>query len=218
MREKVACIAGTPVDTDMGAELLEKNGYEAFPYPTAENPVEQMRFQVSSAESKFNTLLNILNKIKVLGIKKVLVYCNSLSSAVDFNKLSSETGLKIVTPLNVYEMDAKNYKSIAIIAANAVATKKIEEIYLKANKDIGIISIGMLPLVISIEKKISPDEIIKIHNLEKVCEWFLSNGAEALLLGCTHFPYIYEELRKVSSIPIVDPSKKMIELLMKSDQ
>lgn len=75
----------------------------------------------------------------------------------------------------------------------------------------------MLPLVLSIEKKISPDDIIKIHDLKKLCEWFSSNGAEALLLGCTHFPYIYEELKKVSVIPIIDPSKKMIELLKESN-
>lgn len=215
MREKIACMAGTPVDTGMGASLLSKNGYEVFCYPIDENPVEQMKFQISSADSKYNVILNILNKIKSNGIKKVLVYCNSLSSAVDFNKLSSEVGINIVTPLNVYEMEAKNYKSIAILAANAVATKKIEEIYIKANKDIEIISIGMLPLVLSIEKKISPDEIIKIHDLKKLCEWFSSNGAEALLLGCTHFPYIYEALERVSGISIIDPSKKMIELLMK---
>ena len=215
MEKKVACIAGTPVDTEMGATLLSENGYEPFCYPTADNPVDQMKFQVSSSESKYNALLNILNKIKVLGINKVLVYCNSLSSAVDFNKLAKETEIKIVTPLNVYEMDAKNYNSVAIIAANAVATKKIEEIYLKANKDIQIVSIGMLPLVISIEKKISPEKIIEIHDLKKMCEWFSNNGAKALILGCTHFPYIYEELKKVTDMNIVEPSRKMIELLGK---
>lgn len=212
MREKVACIAGTPVDTAMGVELLIKNAYDAFSYPSSTNPVEEMHFQVSSDSEKYKKILDILNKIKSDGIEKVLVYCNSLASAVDFTKLSKETGLKIVTPFNVYISDAANYKCLAVIAANAVATKKIEEVYLNINPNISIISIGMLPLVLSIEKKLAPEEIIKKHDLRKICDWFLNNGAQKLLLGCTHFPYICDELQKVSKIPIIDPSQKMIEL------
>ena len=213
MKEKIACIAGTPVDTEMGAELLIKNGYEVLNYPSSNNPVEEMHFQVSSMDEKYNKVLNILNRIKSNNIDKVLVYCNSLASAVDFNKLSKETGLKIVTPFDVYVKDATNYSCLGVIAANAVATKKIEEVYLKTNPNISIISIGMLSLVLSIEKKLTPDEIIKKHDLKKVCDWFSYNGAEALLLGCTHFPYLYDELINISTIPIIDPTKEMIELL-----
>lgn len=68
---------------------------------------------------------------------------------------------------------------------------------------------------ISIEKKISPEKIIEIHDLKKMCEWFSHNGAKALILGCTHFPYIYEELKKVTNMNIVEPLRKMIELLGK---
>ena len=213
MKEKVACIAGTPVDTEMGVDLLKGNGFDAFAYPSSKNPVEEMHFQVSSDDEKHKKVLDILNKIKNDGIEKVLVYCNSLASAVDFEKLSVETGLKIITPFDVYVKDALNYKCLGVIAANAVATKKIEEVYLKINHNISIISLGMLPLVISIEEKLDPGEIIKKHDLQKLCDWFLNNGAEKILLGCTHFPYIYEALKKVSKIPIIDPSKKMIELL-----
>lgn len=213
MKEKIACIAGTPVDTAMGVELLIKNNYDAFNYPSSDNPVEEMHFQISSMEEKYNKVFSILNKIKDNGIEKVLVYCNSLASAVDFNKLSKEIGLKIITPLDVYIKDANNYNCLAIIAANAVAAKKIEEVYLNINHSMLIISIGMLPLVLSIEKKLAIDEIIKKHDLSTVCNWFYNNGAESILLGCTHFPYIYDGLVKVSKIPIIDPSKKMIELL-----
>ena len=76
-----------------------------------------------------------------------------------------------------------------------------------------IISIGMLSLVWSIENKLNPHEIIEKHNLNVICDWFWHNCAEAILLGCTHFPYIYDELIKVSPIPIIDPTAIMIRLL-----
>lgn len=76
-----------------------------------------------------------------------------------------------------------------------------------------IISIGMLSLVWSIENKLNPHEIIEKHNLNVICDWLWHNGAEAILLGCTYFPYIYDELIKVSPIPIIDPTAIMIRLL-----
>ena len=32
-KEKIACIAGTPVDTKMGEDLLRKYGYEVYELP-----------------------------------------------------------------------------------------------------------------------------------------------------------------------------------------
>ena len=212
-KEKIACIAGTPIDTKMGAEKLVEKGFIAYQFPSSSNPTEEMLFQLSSMEKKKERMRNILQEIKNTDISKVLVYCNSLSAAVDFGDLSNEFDLKIITPFDVYKIEALKYNVIGIIAANAVATSKIEKVFLDTNKNISIISIGMLPLVWSVEKAVSPKEIIKKHNLKELCDWFKVNGADAILLGCTHFPYFYDEIMKVSQIPIIDPTKKMIELL-----
>ena len=213
-KEKIACLAGTPIDTKMGADKLIAQGFDVYQYPSSKNPDEEMLFQLSSIENKMAKIRVMLDEIKNNGIGKVFVYCNSLSSAIDFKLLSNETGLKIVTPFDVYEKEAMNYSRIGIIAANAVATSKIEKVLLDVNKDISIISIGALPFVWSVEKGISPKEIIAKHNLETLCSWFKENDAETLLLGCTHFPYFYGELQKVSKLPIINPSEKMVDLLL----
>lgn len=213
MKEKIACIAGTPVDTEMGVELLRENGYEAYAFPSSKTPTEETFFQMSTYEVKLKKIKSIIGDIKEQNIKKILVYCNSLSSAVNFDELSKSENIDIVTPLHVYVDDAKNYNCIGIIAANAIATSKIEQVYMEANNNIRTISVGMLPLVYSIESKMKPSEIVGKHHLKELCKWFKDNGANAILLGCTHFPYIYDELIKVSDLPIVEPSKKMLELL-----
>ena len=50
--EKIAVIAGTPIDTQMGAEFLQKKGLETEEFPVSENPVEQTKFQAMPQEIK----------------------------------------------------------------------------------------------------------------------------------------------------------------------
>ena len=38
-------------------------------------------------------------------------------------------------------------------------------------------------------------------------------GAEALVLGCTHFPYFKEALAARTALPLVDPAEEMLRLL-----
>ena len=34
---------------------------------------------------------------------------------------------------------------------------------------------------------------------------------DAIVVGCTHFPYVKEEFKKLTNIEILDPGIKMIE-------
>ena len=58
-------------------------------------------------------------------------------------------------------------------------------------------------------------DLLRSMDMKKICDWFSNNGVEAIILGYTHSHYIYEELKKVSSVPIIDPTEAMIELLEK---
>ena len=43
--------------------------------------------------------------------------------------------------------------------------------------------------------------------------WFADGGMEALVLGCTHFPYFKEALAARTGLPLVDPAEEMLRLL-----
>ena len=45
-KEKVACIAGTPVDTAMGVDLLNENGYVGFAFPSSKTPTDKRHVQM----------------------------------------------------------------------------------------------------------------------------------------------------------------------------
>ena len=113
--EPIAVLAGTPVDTRMGADLLTSAGLPALAFPISEDPRRQNLFQISSADEKYAAVLSVLNTAMQQGCRKAFVYCNSLSSSVDFTALAEETGMRIVTPLQVYRSLPSRYHRLGIV-------------------------------------------------------------------------------------------------------
>ena len=75
------------------------------------------------------------------------------------------------------------------------------------------LSAGALPVVLSIEAGLPPEELVQRHRLAELCDWFAACGMEALVLGCTHFPYFKEALARRTSLPLIDPAAEMLALL-----
>lgn len=211
--EPIAVLAGTPVDTQMGVDVLSAAGLSGAPFPISPDPREQTAFQISSLAEKHRTALAILNRAQAQGCRKAFVYCNSLSASVDFDALARETGMRIVTPLQVYRTLAPQYRSLAFIAANAQGLAGIERVLLDANPGLDTLSTAALPVVLAIEAGLPPEELVQRHRLAELADWFADCGMEALLLGCTHFPYFKEALARRTSLPLIDPAAKMLELL-----
>ena len=82
-----------------------------------------------------------------------------------------------------------------------------------ANPALTLRSTGLLPVVLSIEAGEPPEELVARHRLPELCAWYESVGAEALVLGCTHFPYFKEVLARQIRLPILDPAEEMLRLL-----
>lgn len=213
MSHPIAVMAGTPVDTHMGVSILKSRGLPCIPFPISMNPQEQTLFQVSPAGDKRRHMLALLRQSQSLGCQKVFVYCNSLSAAVDFPSLAQETGQRIVTPLEVYGSLARRYRKLAFIAANAQGLSGIERVLLGANPQLSTLSAALLPVVFAIEDGMEPEELTERFRLAELARWFSACGMEALLLGCTHFPYFKEALSRRTELPIIDPAAEMLDLL-----
>lgn len=210
----IIVMAGTPVDTQMGMNCISSRGLTGIYCPVSESPQKQMAFQISTMEEKMNTVLSILSTAKLkYGCEKAFIYCNSLSGSVDFDMLARETGLRIVTPLDVYRLLAGKYNSLSVIAANAQGTAGIERVLLNTNPKLKLLSTGILSLVLSIEAGENPEEIVKNHRLPELIDWYSALGAEALVLGCTHFPYFKEALVRCIEMPVIDPAEEMLNML-----
>lgn len=214
--ENIAVLAGTPVDTKMGTDCLAAAGLTGLPFPLAAGPRQQTAFQISSQEKKEAAVLGVLREAMAQGCRRVFVYCNSLSSSVDFAPLAAVTGLRIVTPLDVYRALAPQYRRLGLIAANAQGLAGIERTLLAANPALDLLGTAMLPAVLSIEAGMPPEELVERHRLPELAEWFRQCGMEALVLGCTHFPYFKQALAQRTSLPLIDPAEEMVRKLKKA--
>lgn len=214
MMRPVIVMAGTPVDTQMGMDCLAAQGVEGVFCSISKDPVEQTAFQISSEREKAAVVTALFREAQAAhGCEQAFIYCNSLSGSVDFDAIARETGVAVVTPLDVYRALAPQYRSLAVIAANAQGAAGIKRTLLLSNPDLTLRSAGILPVVLAIERGEEPEELVERHRLPELADWFAAQGAEALLLGCTHFPYFKEALSRRTRLPILDPAQEMLRLL-----
>ena len=202
MSRIVAVMAGTPVDTRMGVEMLgRQGGFSPLAYPTASSPREQHAFQLGPVEER-----------RAL-VKALLVYCNSLAGSLDFEAICREEGLPLVTPLMVHGQLAARSSRLGLIAANNQSLHGIERAMFARNPRCDVLGASLMPVVVAIEEGMHPDEIVGAFGLDKLLDYFAQNQVEQVALGCTHFGYIRAALEKRTSLPIFDPDEAMTRLL-----
>ncbi|MBU0278101.1 MULTISPECIES: aspartate/glutamate racemase family protein [unclassified Gemella] len=211
---KVAVIAGTPIDTEFGENILKEAGYkDIIGIAVSNNPVEQTIFQAASDEYKELHINKILLSLKNKSCSNLFVYCNSLSGAVDFKKLAKKNAINVVTPLNVYEDMANKFNKVAVLAANAQGLAGIEKVMMTKNPNLVFIGFTFLEMVKSIEKKEDISKIARDFKFKELTELIELYKVEKIILGCTHFPYIEKELAKYTNIDILNPAKYMLTKL-----
>ena len=116
MMRPVIVMAGTPVDTQMGMDCLAAQGVEGVFCSISKDPVEQTAFQISSEREKAAVVTALFREAQAAhGCEQAFIYCNSLSGSVDFDAIARETGVAVVTPLDVYRALAPQYRSLAVI-------------------------------------------------------------------------------------------------------
>ncbi len=216
MRNKVAVIAGTKVDTQMGVDYLRAKdpSLEPYYYNVSPSPELQHIFQYGDMETKRRRMTEIFEDAEGKGIRDFFIYCNSLSGAFDFEPFCKERGVNVVTPLMVYRKLAKQYKNVALIAANNLSSYNIDKTFLAANPEIMVTGLGMLMLVQAIEAGMPPAEMMTHFDFRDLAAFFEKSGAECWVLGCTHFPYFKEELAKITRLPLIDPADEMYEIMV----
>ena len=224
---KTAVIAGTPADTRMGVEYLERKNAEIgspvcepIYLPVSEDCDAQIKFQYGEESEKLKVIDELFDRALAEGARDFFIYCNSLAGAVDFDAYeaakSKETGteIRIYTPLQVYRTLGKSYSRLAAVAANNLSAHAVEEALMSENPDLYVIGTGNMSIVNAIEAGLAPSEVIGGCGLEHMLSYMEACGAEALVLACTHFPYLKKELGKMTELPLIDPADMMFEAMI----
>lgn len=210
----VAVLAGTPVDTEMGAAVLRARGLTPLNCPVSRYPLEQAAFQVRPREEKQAALRAILRGAMERGCGSAFIYCNSLAGSADFPALSAELGLRIVTPMDAYGRIARQYTRLAVVAYNGQALAGQDTAMVRANPSLLLLPAGVPGVTLDIEAGYTPEQIIRRNCLDLLLRYFEASGCEALVLGCTHFPCLREALAQHTRLALLDPAEEMLRLLL----
>ena len=150
--------------------------------------------------------------------KVVLVACNSASASA-FDSLKKEFQEKtilfdVIDPVVDY-MATKNYKKIGVIGTKRTISSGTYENKLKAKSPATeVISLATPLLVPMIEEGFIFDDISNA-----IIRSYLSNdslaGIQALILGCTHYPIIKNQISKIFNfnIEVIDSARIVAMIL-----
>ena len=231
MREirKVTVIAGTPVDTKMGVDFIKRKNtlaeedavlFDPRYCPVSEDCDAQIKFQYMDDDGKRAAMDALFDPEIEAGTRDFFIYCNSLSGAFGFDEYamhkSAQTGedIRIYTPLQVYRAMGKKHGRVGVMAANNLSAHGIEEAFMATNPDIYVVGTGNMGIVSAIEEGLSPKVIIRSFGLKEMAAYMRASGAEAIILGCTHFTYFKEELAEVTDLPLIDPADEMYKAML----
>lgn len=219
--KQVAVIAGTPVDTRMGVEYIERRNreyeiarVEPLYRPVSEDCDAQIVFQYAPGDVKRRRMDELFGADMARGVRDFFIYCNSLSGAFDFDAYAAEKGVNIYTPLQVYRALGRRFARVGVVAANNLSAYNIEKNLMRGNEHVYMVGTGNMVIVHSIEEGLPPAEIVKKCGLEAMVRYFEANGCECILLGCTHFPYLRGEIERLTALPLIDPADEMFDALL----
>lgn len=162
--------------------------------------------------------LQICNFLREKNVKMIVMGCN-ISSSVALCEAQKKLSIPVIGLIEgaVEKALKQTHKNrIGIIATSGTIKSKAYLKEIKKNRKIKFVS-KSCPLLVPIveEGKINNEETRKI--LKKYLKPLLSSKIDTLILGCTHYPYLQKEIRKIigKEIEIVDPSKEIVKKVKK---
>jgi len=192
-------LGGTNYDANLGVTHLNQYGIDAIPIGISENPVEQTWLQTNGQKKLLNLLLE---KLYNLNGENIIVYCNSLSFAVNWVQLRKLTKCNFYPLTNVYQNIAIKYTSVSLVSGNNCMLSNASAYITSLNNNISILGFSYLPIICKIEN----NDCTVRNILKSTIDISISSGVGAVIMGCTHFENIVFESN--SKIDIIYPAKR----------
>ena len=162
-----------------------------------------------------------ISKLRALGARKILIACCTASGI--YSELSEDEqriAFPIITPASKEALKAAENGKIAVISTAFTAKNHIfKNEILKQNSAATVIEYGEQLLVELVELGASDSAILprEAEYLDTLCDKITQTGASALILGCTHFSHLSEEIKKrLNGIAVIDTAAIGADALYKS--
>lgn len=225
-------------------ESQNDKNIETVYHPISESCDAQLAFQYESEKIKREIINDVFDAEIADGVRDFFIYCNSLSGAFDFDAYAvqktnemkeqgigsrlagdgnitdpmaaSSDEIRIYTPLQIYRNLGSEYSCVGVMAAHNLSAHAVEDALMSTNPGIYVIGTGNMSIVRAIEEGKTPTEIVHGCGLASMLEYMEASGAQAVVLGCTHFPYLKDELSGLTKLPLIDPADLMYQKLLQN--
>lgn len=143
---------------------------------------------------------NNINYLKKLGAKVVVIACNTATSSV-LNEIRESNGYiqGVIEPTAKLALETTTNNKIGLFATNLTVSSGVYQKYLDS---VEVLAEGCSDFVPVIE-----EGDFSSNNMKKMIKNHLVKveGADTLILGCTHFPYIKQSISELA------PNLKLVE-------
>ncbi len=145
--------------------------------------------------------LNNIAYLKKIGAKAIVIACNTATSSI-IDELQTDNNylIGVIEPTALFAKSISKTQNIGLLATNLTVSTHIYDKFLKGAL---IFSEGCSDFVLPIEAGDFHSEAMLLKIKNHLVN--LPKEVDTLILGCTHFPYIKDEIQKVI------PSVKLVE-------
>ncbi len=143
-------------------------------------------------------LIRIMDFFMKKKVKMVVLACNTATVyTIDYLRESYKIPIIGTVPVVKTLAEITKTKKVAVFSTPATAKSKyLQNLIKKFAKDIKVYTIGGSNLEKLIEKGNVRNEKIETV-LKKVLPSLIANGVDAIALGCTHYPFIKEQIEEI---------------------
>lgn len=142
-------------------------------------------------------------------VKAIVVACNTATSAAIIDLRNTYRSMPVIgiEPALKPAVKYRDRGKILIMATPmTLAEKKFSNLMHKYGEKAQIEALPCPELVEFIEKGVTNGEELNNYLKAKLCP-YIEKGIGAVVLGCTHYPFVKEEIRNlIKDVPIIDGS------------
>lgn len=206
MRGEIVVVAGTPYDSQLGADMLQARGLAARPVAMAASPDGQDIAQDQHPDVLLSSFLDLLAQLEKEGTAFVVLFCNSLSAVLG----DVQTHIPVISPLTLYREILPRWRSSLVVAGNAHALLGLERTARSVAPTHSMLGVSAPALVRDIEHG-DPIAAFESSHLPTALHSAQTLGLDAVILACTHFTSIAPQVTAACSLPIIDIGTLLID-------
>lgn len=159
------------------------------------------------------TLIDWLNRFNP---KIIIMACNASSACLssELKALSLKIGIPIYGVIEscTKEVASSNYKKVSVWTTKVTSETKCYTNFIHKRNPKTLVEEIACPKLVPFIESLNFNSTDKISIFEEYLNQ-TSNDSEAIILGCTHYPLIQGDIKKLRDIEIIDPADGLVRAL-----